>query len=165
MPSPIMLKESTVSTMAMPGGIARKGCTASFAAARPSNPPHDGTADSRPMPRKLSIDSMMIAEPVRMAPWITSGPMRLGRICRNRIATSRSPDTFAASMYGFPRSVRVMARDMRAKFIAKMMPMASMSAGRPRPRIAITATATSRPGRASRMSTKRVPIRSHQPPR
>jgi hypothetical protein len=156
------LSDSTATTIATPGGNAIHGCWFSCAVAADSMPPHD--ASSIPMLRKLRVDSMMIAEPSMIDACAVSGTTRLGRISLNRIAGAPRPDTFAASTNSFSRSTSVTARVMRASPMQNTIAIAITTFSSSRPRIVMTAKATSSPGRASEMSIARDPIRSHHPP-
>src|SRR6267142_1252297 len=164
--SPNRLVPNTTRLIATPGKITSHGATRTYSAAdSDSMRPQDGYGSGMPSPRNDSEASVRMVEPSCAVASTISGASVLGSTWRSAIRVSLMPIDFAASTNGCSRSASVLARITRATVGISGIAIARITFGSDGPSAAVITSASTRSGRACRMSVTRWNRRSTQPDR
>src|SRR5512137_883812 len=112
--------------MARPGKIAIHGAIVICDCAFLSILPQVGVGGWTPNPKKLSVDSVRIADPTRSVAETMMGLAAFGKMCRHMIRKLRVPLIRAASTNSFALSDKNCPRTNRAVLVHAKMPTMKM---------------------------------------
>ena len=130
---------------------------------RESMLPHETTSIGRPMPRKLSVDSSVMALRLFITTMNEMDEKKFGARCCRRTWKKPPPMQREASTYSLLRSLRTSVRTTLAMLAQLVSPMTSESVSTfAVPRMACSSTTSSRFGTLSRISVSRIRRRSSQ---